>query len=72
MRYFSYMQTGGERGETYEAETVSEEEIREEYYSHWYSMMCKHYGQEIVDDNWSFEDYLKIWVKEFEAWEVKR
>ena len=27
MRYFSYMITGGERGETYEVETVSEEQI---------------------------------------------
>ena len=27
MRYFCYLTTGGERGETYEVETVSEEQI---------------------------------------------
>ena len=27
MRYFCYLTTGGERGETYEVETVSEQQI---------------------------------------------
>lgn len=69
MRYFCYMTTGGERGETYEVETLSEEEIRDEYWDHWYYLMCKKFGKEHVDKTYCFADCLDDWIVTREAWE---
>ena len=69
MRYFCYMTTGGERGETYVVETVSEEDIREDYWPHWYHQMCKKFGKEHVDETYSFHDCLDDWIVVNWAWE---
>ena len=50
--------------------TVSEEEIRKDYYSYWYDRMCQKFGKDIVDKNYSFEDCLDDWVVVHWAWEV--
>lgn len=39
-----------------------EDDIRKEYYPWWYEKMCKEYGKEEVDKNWSFEDCLEDWI----------
>ena len=62
MRYFSYR--------TSFVVTVSEDDIRKEYYPWWYEKMCKKYGKEEVDKNWSFEDCLEDWITTNYAWVV--
>ena len=52
--------------------TVSEDDIRKEYYPWWYEKMCKKYGKEEVDKNWSFEECLENWVTLHYAWEVEK
>ena len=42
-------------------ETLSEEDIRREYWDHWYSKMCTKFGKEYVDKNYSFEECLDDW-----------
>ena len=61
MRYFCYEELV-EPGEGTGVVTVSEQEIREEYYPWWYEKMCKKYGKEKVDKNWSFEECLEDWM----------
>jgi hypothetical protein len=75
MRYFSYNEydpghpladdTGGY------VRTLSEEDIRREYYPYWYKKMCEKYGQERVDNDYTFEDFLGDWIIVHWAWEVK-
>ena len=49
MRYYSYNEpvfdTDGKLIDNV-VETVSEEEIRKEYFPYWYEKMCKKYGKE--------------------------
>lgn len=67
MRYFSYNEYDPD--EPY-VETVSEEDIRREYYPWWYDQMCKKFGKEKVDELYSFEDCLTDFVVVHWAWEV--
>ena len=69
MRYFSYDELV-EPGEGTSIVTVSEDDIRKEYYPWWYEKMCKKYGKEEVDKNWSFEDCLEDWIIIYWAWVV--
>jgi hypothetical protein len=62
MRYFSYSEPVGEQGWTDKIVTMSEEEIRKDYYPWWYERMCKKYGQEHVDAIYSFEECLEDWL----------
>jgi hypothetical protein len=71
MRYFSYSEPVGENYETDKIVTMSEEEIRKDYYPWWYEQMCKKYGQEHVDATYSFEECLEDWVTVNWAWESK-
>jgi len=76
MRYFSYNEydpdspraddTGGY------VETLSEEEIRKQYYPYWYGKMCEKFGKEHVDENYCFEDCLTDWQVVHWAWEVNQ
>jgi hypothetical protein len=73
MRYFSYNEydpesqladsTGG-----YIA-TLSEAEIREQYFPYWQKKMFEKYGEEHVRANYSFEDCLEDWKTIHWAWE---
>ena len=69
MRYFSYDELV-EPGEGTSVVTVSEDDIRKEYYPWWYEKVCKKYGKEEVDKNWSFEDCLEDWITTNYAWVV--
>lgn len=69
MRYFSY----DEPNEDFTNNTVvtkSEEEIRKEYYPLWHERMCKRFGKEVVDRDYSFEDCLQDWIVVNWAWEI--
>ncbi len=65
MRHFSMYNLEGE------VETLSEEEIRNKYFAHWYDLMCGLYEKEYVDENYSFKECLKQWILVHNAWEVE-
>jgi len=67
MRYFSYNEQGD--GDENIVVTMSEDEIREEYYPYWYEKMCKKFGKQKVDETYSFEDCLDDWRVVNWAWE---
>lgn len=52
-------------------ETLSEEDIRKQYWPHWYGKMCEKFGKDHVDSNYCFEDCIDDWVMVHWAWEVK-
>lgn len=59
MRYFTHCEPEEDGSVRYI--TLSEEEIKAEYYPYWYGKMCKKFGKENVDKNYSFEDCLEDW-----------
>ena len=75
MRYYSYNEydpdspladeTGGY------IVTLSEKDIRQNYYPYWYKKMCERFEQSYVDQNYSFEDCLDDWIIVNWAWESK-
>ena len=67
MRYFCYNELV-EEGEN-SVVTVSEDDIRNNYYPYWYDRMCKKFGKEDVDATYSFEDCLDDWIVVNWAWE---
>jgi len=69
MRYYSYNEYV-EDPDINSVVTVSEEDIRRDYYPWWYDKMCKKYGKNHVDATYSFEDCLEDWVVVNWAWEV--
>lgn len=73
-RYFSYSEYDPESPLSDEnggyIVTLSEEEIRRQYYPWWYEKMCKKFGKEKVDELYTFEDCLTDWVVVNWAWEV--
>lgn len=69
MRYYSYNEYVEDPGIN-SVVTVSEEDIRRDYYPWWYDKMCKKYGKNHVDATYSFEDCLEDWVVVNWAWEV--
>lgn len=68
MRYFSFNEYDDNGGHV---ETLSEDDIRKEYYPYWYSKMCKRYGKEVVDEKYSFQDCIDDWCVVHWAWEIK-
>lgn len=65
LRYFSYNEydSYGEK-----VVTMSEEEIQKEYWPYWYKKMCNKFGQQHVDQNYSFEHCLQDWKDTHWAW----
>ena len=51
-------------------ETMSEEDIRKEYYPWWYGKMCEKYGKQHVDEKYMFEVCLNDWKVVHWAWEI--
>jgi hypothetical protein len=70
MRYFCYNEYT-EDPNANSVVTVSEEDVRRDYYPFWYDKMCKKYGKEHVDKTYSFEDCLDDWIVVNWAWESK-
>lgn len=71
MRYFSYNEPVDENYNINQIITVSEEDVRRDYYPYWYDKMCKKFGKEVVDRDYSFEDCLDDWIVVNWAWESK-
>ena len=70
MRYFCYNEYV-EDPNTNSVITVSEEDVRRDYYPYWYDKMCKKFGKEVVDRDYCFEDCLDDWIVVNWAWESK-
>ena len=68
MRYFTFAQPVNDEGDP-EHVTMSEDDIRKEYWPYWYGKMCAKYGHQYVDDNFTFEDCLTDWIIVHWAWE---
>jgi hypothetical protein len=76
MRYYSYTEydpdspladeTGGY------IVTLSEDDIRKQYYPYWYGRMCEKYEQYYLDKNYCFEDCLYDWIIVNWAWKVEK
>lgn len=43
-------------------ETLSEEQILAIYWDYWYGQMCKKFGKEHVDANYTKQDCIDDWV----------
>jgi len=69
MRYYSYNEYV-EDPDINSVVTVSEEDVRRDYWPFWYGKMCEKYGKEHVDANYSFEECLEDWIVVNWAWEV--
>ena len=74
MRYFSFNEYDSESPLADESggyvSTVSEEDIRRDYYPYWYGKMCEKFGKKHVDENYCFDDCLDDWQVVHWAWEV--
>ena len=70
MRYFSYNDYITKPGVDDVVLTVSEDDICEVYWPYWYDRMCKKFGKETVDSQYTFEDCLEDWIVVNCAWEV--
>lgn len=71
MRYYTFVQPVNEAGDP-EYITMSEEDVRKEYYPYWYGKMCEKFGKEHVDTNYCFEDCLEDWRIVHWAWPVDK
>lgn len=69
MRYYCYNEYSEEEENL--VITVSEEQIRRDYYPWWYGKMCEKFGKEVVDRDYSFEECLNDWIVVNWAWESK-
>jgi len=73
MRYYCYNEYDPDspraNGTDGYVETLSEEKIRQQYWPYWYEQMCKKFGKEYVDKNYSFADCLDDWIVVNWAWE---
>ncbi len=71
MRYFSYNDYKTDASIDSYVATVSEDDIRRDYYPQWHERMCKRFGKEHVEKTYCFEDCLDHWIVTTWAWESK-
>jgi hypothetical protein len=63
MRYWSYNDP-----EHDQPVTLSEHEIVRDHWDCWYQLMCRKYGREHVDQNYTVQDCVDDWVTVHWAW----
>ena len=68
MRYYSFHEFDGEEGWV---TTLSEEDVRRDYFPYWKKRMIDKFGEEYYNEHYSFETCLDDWVAGNWAWEVK-
>lgn len=68
MKYYSYNLQADDGSNV--VDTLSEDDILKEYYEYWYSRMCKKFGKEHTDSNYSKLDCIDDWVVVNWAWLV--
>lgn len=69
MRYYSFNEFDGEEGWV---TTLSEEDIRRDYFPYWQKRMIDKFGEEYYNAIYSFEDCLDDWVVGNWAWRVDK
>ena len=67
MRYFSFNEFDGE---SEWVSTLSEDDIRRDYFPYWQKRMIDKFGEEYYNATYSFEDCLNDWIVGNWAWEV--
>lgn len=67
MKYWKYA-TYDETGES-KIVTLSEQEILDQYWNHWYTMMCTKFSENWVNENCTSQDCIDDWVVVNWAWE---
>ena len=67
MRYYTFNEFDSE---SEQVSTVSEEDIRRDYFPYFQKKMIDKFGQEYYNKPYSFEDCLIDWVYVHHAWEV--
>jgi hypothetical protein len=68
MRYFTYVAPDEHNQAVYH--TLSEDDIRREYFPYWEGAMIKKFGEEEYRKRFSFVDCLDDWQVDHWAWEV--
>jgi hypothetical protein len=68
MKYFTYLNPPSREDASPEYITMSEEEIINSYFDHWYEKMCDKFGKEYVDNHYTKEDCIDDWVVINLAW----
>lgn len=63
MNYFCYYSASG-------IVTLSEDDLRKEWWPKWYKAMCEKYEQAYVDETYSFEDSIEAWLITHKGWKV--
>ena len=69
IEYYSFNEFDGEKGWV---STVSTHDILNEYWNYWYDSMCKKYGKEVVDKEYSWKDCIDDYVIGHWAWKVEK
>ena len=69
MDYYTYVEQGEDDEPKYI--TVSDRDIINDYYPYWYEQMCKKYGKEKVDKEYSKIDCIDDFVILHWAWKVE-
>ena len=67
MKYWTICYPDNEDNTVYE--TLSEDEILQQYWDYWYGKMCEKFGKEHVDANYSKQDCIEDWCIVHWAWE---
>lgn len=70
MKYYSYDCYDEDHPDKGYIVTVSEDEIIREFWDFWYEKMCKKFGKEVVDRDYSRQECIDDWVITYWAWEV--
>jgi hypothetical protein len=68
MKYYCYNTWNGNPAEEPYVEVMSEKEILELYYDHWYDAMVSKFGKEVVDKDYCKDDCIDDWVIVNWAW----
>lgn len=51
--------------------SVTELDIRKQWYPYWYEMMCKKYGKDVTDNQFDFDSCIEDWIVTNGAWVSK-
>jgi hypothetical protein len=72
VRYYRYNEPRDPENGDFKAKTVtlSEQEILD-YWDYWYTAMCKKYGRETVDREYTKRECIRDWMAVHWAWEVE-
>jgi len=73
VRYYRYIEPKDPKNKDWSAEivTLSEQEILDYYWDSWYTNMCKKFGKNAVDREYTKNHCLKDWCVIHWAWQVE-